>query len=366
MTTTLPETWRGEKEPSTDDVDIALRSRIAEITKAARDTVKATGDSQAENAINAVENIYLLAAATTSLKSYAQSKNWQTLGDRLTDFESELAMWRRMLAGFSSNEAKQNARTRFSDMTTWATHFSMVRMTLSTFFITAAWGLVTLKWNEYSDGLWYASVAAWALAGAFLFLFTWALHDASDKREDFKSRMGDSLSEPRPPWLILILGLLCAVPGLFWLVLHVINWPSFGSTGWPIALCLVGALLLVIASGNNWGPIVIYVFMSVGFGLLLYTWKTQEQITAIAWTSLVDQSSITQQQAKAGVKSIDMSNLGTKLDELKKSVDQVALKLTAPPQVVTPVPTATATSTPSPKSKLPPRRRGGGRHPNGQ
>src|SRR5262249_10580139 len=144
--------------------------RITEITSAARDVAKGTGDSQMDKATKAAEQVNSLAEDTILVRTHAQSKGWKELSDRLSEFSSELQLWRGMLVSFSNSEAKQNARARFADFTSWSTHYSTVRMTISTFFIGLAWGFVALKWDSYTPAARTAAWGLWILTGIFLLL----------------------------------------------------------------------------------------------------------------------------------------------------------------------------------------------------
>jgi len=56
----------------------------------------------------------------------------------------------------------------YSDHGNWARHYSAVRMTLGTFFLTAATGMITLRWDKPQPAV---AVVAGAVLGIGVFLF---------------------------------------------------------------------------------------------------------------------------------------------------------------------------------------------------
>ena len=196
-----------------------------------------------------------------------------------------------MLGSFTSNEALQNTRARFSDAGAWAVHYSTVRMGLSTFFITAAWGLVTLKWTEYSAPLWWTAWGVWALAAIFLLLFSALLAHASGRQEIYKAKLVSNGAEAPPSRFL------------------------------PI-----------------WVPLIIFLVMSVGFYFLMKAWPAQQSPPK---TALVDGTT---------ADTVKFSGWEGKLDHIGKSLDRIHAKLAQPILIVTPSPSPSATPTASPRA----------------
>jgi len=72
----------------------------------------------------------------------------------------------------------------YADRGNWARHYSVVRMTLGTFFITAATGLITLRWDNPQREIALTAEALFLL-GVLLFLYFSALtfHEMNKQRE---------------------------------------------------------------------------------------------------------------------------------------------------------------------------------------
>ena len=178
----ITKTLTAELLPAT--VRDELQKRINEITSEVGNLLKTATSQQTSQAIErAGELNALLESARQARENAEKSERQEVVVDALRQFESELRMWRTIALNLSGSEAFNNARARFSDAGGWAVHFSIVRMTVSTFFITAAWGLVSIKWNEYSRPLALAALCIWGLAGFFLFIFTRATRERSTKQK---------------------------------------------------------------------------------------------------------------------------------------------------------------------------------------
>lgn len=120
------------------------------------------------------------------------AKDKQEVSDMLAPLTAQIVTIQTTLSNLppSAGDALiENRRTRFSDAGGWAIHFSIVRMTVSTFLITAAWGLVSVKWDEYSRPLALAALCIWGLAGFFLFIFTKATYDRSAKQKEWQTEL---------------------------------------------------------------------------------------------------------------------------------------------------------------------------------
>ena len=98
----------------------------------------------------------------------------------------------------------------YSDRGQWARHYSTVRMTLGTFFITAATGVITLRWESPQ-----LAIAIFAgvifLIGVFLFLvftfFTFREMSGQFKIVDsYREKLGATPHEERRRWVRTMTG----------------------------------------------------------------------------------------------------------------------------------------------------------------
>jgi len=107
----------------------------------------------------------------------------------------------------------------YADRGNWARHYSVVRMTLGTFFITAATGLITLRWDRPQREI-ALTAGALFLLGVLLFLYFSALtfHEMNKQREiadswlqklGFHATPAPGVAPPKPKfWTRLKRGLL--------------------------------------------------------------------------------------------------------------------------------------------------------------
>ena len=128
-----------------------------------------------------------------------------------------------------SNTKEADIRTvllqEFGDHGQWARHYSTVRMTLGTFFITAATGMITLRWDKPQVAI---AVAAAVIFGFGVLLFmifsAFTFHEMNkqfDIADSYHSKLGGhKLDANKRPQL----------------------WKPTG-TGFPIALLFVVAFL---------------------------------------------------------------------------------------------------------------------------
>ena len=226
------------------------------------------------------------------------------IADQLRKFAEKLNSWCSVIVT-ASGDAATNTRSRFADAGAWATHYSTVRMTITTFFVTTTWAIISLKWDAYSRDLWWAALIVWIFAGAFLLVFTGLTQHASSQQQEYKSYL-PALDGRAPPKRL-------KRSVKFWI----------------------------------WAPVILYAFASGGFGWLLYAWIDRAPKTAITWAALVNESSLKKQEDAAGLQSVRLSDWGAKIDALGCSVDQIRLKLSQPAPTITPNPTPTATPKPS-------------------
>lgn len=186
--------------------------------------------------------------------------------DLLNRFEQELSCWRQVILGAAGSEFASNARALYSDAGSWANHFSVVRMTVSTFFITAAWGLVSVKWQEFSQPLAIAASCIWLLAGFFLCFFTDATYWRSREQKRWKNLLaisGEQRSGGKLGW-----------PTRLWRTITFDSLRSRNRRGLPEVSSRTRRAI--------WLPFWAYLVVSAGFGWLLYAWG--ESKPSITWS----------------------------------------------------------------------------------
>jgi hypothetical protein len=273
VTTTLPTTWLGKDKPDENEVADKLHDRFKEITGEVDPIVKLSDSArQSQAAVGKIEELNTLLGNARKVAQNATSEGWTAIQNRLQQFETELRLWRTMLIGLAGYDVHANARTRFADAGFWAMHFSVVRMTVTTFLITAAWGIVSLKWKEYSPVLSYAAAAVWLLALLFLWFFTRQIVTFSEKQKAFQAEIPTKTKTSTEANMR-------------------------GPTRFSI-----------------WLPFVIFLFMTIGFWTLLHKWATKNAVDRLPWYSI---------EAKESARHDE----GAAIDKMAKSVDGVSAKL---------------------------------------
>ncbi len=265
---------------------------------------------QLETLISAANNEQKKAKAVSS--DDPKKADCQRLDDQLTTFVGKLPDWRGLFIGLTAGEATANARLRFNDAGTWAVHFSMVRMTMTTFFVAAAWGVVSLKWNEYNPILCLAALGVWVLAGMFLLLFTF---------ETFRKSKIQKIWQNKLP---------------------TVKSPSSGKG------LRRGAFMMI------WVPVLLYGVATWGYFVLLQSWARHNQARPITLAGLYHRFSTSETQ-----KELDdvprLSKSEEALESLVKSLEEIKTRLpNANTTSPTPVQVPTVSPTAMPQSVLPP------------
>lgn len=245
---TLPPIWK-TNAPSKIIVDKEL-SDDRQTMGVAVDDIAGKTSGRSEAAVERIGELDDLAKSTDDMIQHAVTAGWAAGAiDSLKIFEKELSHWRFVILGAAGGEANHNTRARYSDAATWATHYSTVRMGISTFFIGLCWGIVSLKWDDYSWQLLIAAIAVWSLTGLFLVLFTVFLKDSASRQQEF--RLEPAIKSE-------------AKPGGFteWFFRKRERRPFYGTQF----------------------PVWVFVGMSIGFALLLIAWAYHEPPVKITWS----------------------------------------------------------------------------------
>ncbi len=157
MKTSLDEIWNPVGKPGVAQGSTEVAECLARILKSAEVDFAATFGSgihalaatthKADELLRELGEVSTNTALARGQAIALTSPNDKFLAIQLEDFAGQIDSCRHRVQSALEN-SRQNVRALFSDAGAWAMHFSVVRMTLGTFFMTAAWGLVTLKWNE--------------------------------------------------------------------------------------------------------------------------------------------------------------------------------------------------------------------------
>ena len=296
----LPADWlTAQNEPALATIETELDKRIASIAAEVRGIVALSGQPQTDRALEAVADVDELLQAVANVEKYARSQAWPTMPGRLQKFEWELQLSRAMFVSFVSTQVQQAALGRFGDASLWAMHYSTVRLTLTTFFLTAAWGLTTVKWNDYTDQLYWAAWCIWILAGVFLLVFSALLFHANCRREKYSAQVDRQLNTDRRRRLV-------------WFLLG------------PVGL-----------------PVVIFAVMTYLFYQMTHEWAKPENRSPNKTAILDGETEDT----------VAFSEWTTKLESIETSLKDVRERLSPPIQVATPTPSPTPTVSPTPSRK---------------
>ena len=193
------------------------------------------------------------------------------LGVELRTF-SDLICKRRAPINALISDFNQNARTQFSDKGAWAMHFSTVRMTIATFLIGISWGVISLKWDDYTPALGVAAIVVWVMAGIFLGIFTNSTCKASEQQKHIKdlfltAAISTRDSEPKSPTKLL--RFLC------------FSWCPERATSEKGKLSRKRTLLI-------WLPFYLFIWLTFCFCGLFLCWWLHTPNKKISWTVLVE------------------------------------------------------------------------------
>jgi hypothetical protein len=301
MTINLPDIWNAKSEPKPrHDVEKIFDNYITQVRQELEKLIaEKQPDKKPGNAASLVAELQLVLQDVGTQVAQAHkgtSAEHFRIADQLRNFAGALRSWCSVIVT-SSGDAATNTRSRFADAGAWAMHYSTVRMTISTFFITTTWAVISLRWDDYSPELLQAALVVWLFAGAFLFVFTGLTHRAASRQQEYKSYL-PALDGSSPPK-----GLKRSV--VFWI----------------------------------WAPVGMYLIGSAGFGWLLCVWSGRPHKPPITWTAVVNESSIKKQEDEAGLQTVKLSDWGAKVDGIANSLDQIRLKLAEPMPTITPTPT---------------------------
>jgi hypothetical protein len=319
MTINLPDIWDAKSEPKPpDDVENIFDNYITQVREELEKLIaEKQPDKKPGTAASLVAELQLVLQDVGTQVAQAHkgtSREHLRIADQLRNFARNLRSWCSVIVT-ASGDAAANTRARFSDYGAWATHYSMVRMTITTFFVGISWGIVSLKWNDYADELRSAAKVVWGLAGIFLLIFTGLLSYSLYRQKKCKSLL-----------------------------------PSLESTSGRNTGFLrrfFGGFI------GTWSPVVFYACLTWGFWVLLDHWAQNRNKTPITWTAIVSNSALDKDKRIATATSVDFTPWVQKFDKLAGALERIKEGLTEVDKDVkklTPTITSTPTATPGRES----------------
>ncbi len=213
----------------------------------------------------------LIANAQDALTKSPDSAQQQ----HLNEFIEQVRHWRFVVISLTAGTAVDNARTRFTDAGAWAMHFSVIRMTVSTFFIATAWGVVSLRWDDFSFSLAIAALSVWCLGGYFLFTFSKAEIEKCEKQKKFQNELPTYGDQPK------------------------------------------GAQLHPDRKKDIMRPFCIYLFFTLGFLALLVFWYCGSREPSVKWMAIANKASMDSHAPKTSIVSVAWEG---KLDAIANSI----------------------------------------------
>jgi hypothetical protein len=296
LTLDLDHIWSGSEPASKDTVDDLFDSYLSEVRQQLETVIGKRCDERPKAATDLVAEIQQhledIRAQISKARNGAMPDH-RRLEEQLQDFADSLRSWCGVIATVSG-EAAANTKARFSDFGAWATHYSIVRMTISTFFVGISWGIVSLKWGEYSPDLSRAALLVWSLAGVFLAVFT-ALQARAVARQRAYASLLPTLEGPRAE------GFLRTI----WKTIKELRKGFWGL----------------------WSPVLIYIGLTFGFFHLLEQWFQARTKTSVTWTAIVSNSSIEKEKRVANANSVDFAPWGHRMDQVSNSLGKIAADL---------------------------------------
>ena len=175
--------WNGDYPRRSIKISLALLRRQEQILQAVKDlSAEKNEDVKAVTTSALLSDIHDALVSLESLREEAQCKAFEghpptlqqceLMAKQLESFSLGLRIWLVIVLSARAGEAVENARVRFADAGAWAMHYSVVRMTVTTFFVGLIFGVIGVKWDEFDPSLRVAMWFAWGLAFLFLLLFT--------------------------------------------------------------------------------------------------------------------------------------------------------------------------------------------------
>jgi len=175
--------WNGDHPKCDRLVQKAIREESDQIIAALRGLVAEKDETKKEEKMLALVNeLHGDLAIVEKMRQEAKAKAFdghpmtlqecEWLATKLDDFARELRLWCLIAMSSKGDDLLENARVRFTDAGDWGRHYSVVRMTVTTFFVGIIFGVIGVKWDEFDPSLRVAMWYAWFAALLFLGLFT--------------------------------------------------------------------------------------------------------------------------------------------------------------------------------------------------
>lgn len=117
----------------------------------------------------------------------------------------------------------EDFRMRYVDAGEWARHFSVVRMTVSTFLIGLAAGIVSFKWDQGEVIFLYMSLVVWIAAVVIFWVFSELEHEAVQRQACLSRQIQPKRTKPAPGrakdggrWIMLLLTIAFGCLWVMW------------------------------------------------------------------------------------------------------------------------------------------------------
>jgi hypothetical protein len=148
-------------------------------------------------------------------------------------------------------------------------------MTITTFFVGLSWGIVSLKWDDYSPYLGVAALVVWLFAAVFLLMFTLLTEQAADVQNRFKKMLetfpksqGDGDDNDTNG------------------TKNGRNHNNKPSATYPSKLFFQA--IFTGSHNANWVPWYAFLWLTLGFFILVGLWANHASQRKITWTTIVE------------------------------------------------------------------------------
>jgi len=131
------------------------------------------------------------------------------LAQSLTDLNSKVTDLEKIKDALQS-AANDNRKLHYQEAGQWARHYSIVRMTIATFAVTACATLIGLKWDELASNeyVWNAPICLWLFASLIFMAFTYQTFDRLNSQMKYKDLLPSQTGEPKGKraWMLIDAG----------------------------------------------------------------------------------------------------------------------------------------------------------------
>jgi len=251
--TELDKVWKPLKS-GTPNASVEIAKAVEQVYALLQSEIRVLNDSNRNAFFSEIEKF-----ATSVAVEIARARGQPDLENKLGSLKDYLDN----LESSLDKTAIENTRIFYQDAGKWAEHFSMVRMTVTTFFVLISWGVISAKWDEFSPSLGIAACFVWFVAGLFLWFFTRATCYKAEFQKYYKKR----LKSP---------------------VVEIPKWKGFKQNAFLRPYKHLDEERWI----TIWLPFFVFFVFTFGFGWLVYKWAYHEAPPQkITWTAIVEPQS---------------------------------------------------------------------------